>query len=654
MSIVPLARVSIVGINRDQEQLLEDLYQFGCLEIIPAESAEATTLSADAADRPREALRFLLACPQRRHQSHDTARFDAIDVEAKSLQLQERLVDLQAERDDILQRLIAIRPFGEFNFSSIQEMGNWRCWFYVVPHRELKQLPSRSGSDLAGNAYVWEIVRKDNRNHYVVVFSQIEPTFMPFPRIDLGSQGPETLARRLEDVELAIEDVQAERAYLTRWCTLLARNFTALQDATARASALRQIHSNSGLFALEAWVPQEHLEELSSYAVQRGFVCHYRLPDAQDHPPTYLRNEQNMAVGEDLVSFYMTPGYWTWDPSPFVLVSFAIFFAMILADAGYAAVLGIALALAWKPLGRSAPGLDAGKDPSVQNAGKENASTTTGQRFRPLLLLMVIVSLKYVTLVMRADNRGEGGIMALLALALTSVSLIYGVLVGSYFGITPPSDSFLGRLQILDMANSRLMMGLSVVIGGLHLVLANLMDARRHVDVRDGLASLGWAVVISSGLLLGAGAMIPALSVLKIICMAGLFVGLLLVVGYTAWRARPLSRLLQGLLGLTKISAAFGDVLSYLRLFALGLASASLATAFNDMAEGINNGLPQIGLLLALLVLLFGHSLNLLLGVSSGVIHGLRLNVIEFFNWGLKDEGRKFAPFRRKEGSLWN
>jgi V/A-type H+-transporting ATPase subunit I len=131
-------------------------------------------------------------------------------------------------------------------------------------------------------------------------------------------------------------------------------------------------------------------------------------------------------------------------------------------------------------------------------------------------------------------------------------------------------------------------------------------------------------------------------------------VGLLMVVGYTARRERPLKRLVQGLLGLTRISAAFGDTLSYLRLFALGLASASLAAAFNDMAAGIHSGLPRLGLLLAMIVLAFGHSLNLLLAVSSGVIHGLRLNVIEFFNWGLKDEGRRFTPFRRKEGSLWN
>jgi len=202
------------------------------------------------------------------------------------------------------------------------------------------------------------------------------------------------------------------------------------------------------------------------------------------------------------------------------------------------------------------------------------------------------------------------------------------------------------------MSNTGLMMGLSIVVGAAHVVLANVMDARRHADWRDGLPSVGWAAAVSGGLLFAAGAAIPLVVVLKPIGGAAMAAGLLLVVAYTAWREKPLSRLVQGLLGLTRISGAFGDILSYLRLFALGLASASLATAFNNMAAGLYSSERGIGLLLAILVLAFGHALNLLLGISSGVIHGLRLNVIEFFNWGLKDEGRLFTPFRRKEDSL--
>ncbi len=131
------------------------------------------------------------------------------------------------------------------------------------------------------------------------------------------------------------------------------------------------------------------------------------------------------------------------------------------------------------------------------------------------------------------------------------------------------------------------------------MLLANVMDARRYADWRDGLASVGWACAVGGGLLFGAGAAIPSVALLKSIGGGVIVLGLLLVVGFTAWREKPLKRLLHGLLGLTKISGAFGDVLSYLRLFALGLASASLALAFNDMAAGIRSAVPGVGLLLA-------------------------------------------------------
>ncbi len=84
---------------------------------------------------------------------------------------------------------------------------------------------------------------------------------------------------------------------------------------------------------------------------------------------------------------------------------------------------------------------------------------------------------------------------------------------------------------------------------------------------------------------------------------------------------------------LAGISRIFGDALSYLRLFALGLASASLALTFNQLAQDVYHSLPGMGLFLSLLIILVGHLLNLMLCLMSGVVHGLRLNFIEFFHW---------------------
>ncbi len=593
MSIVPLQRVTFAGLSAQKDRLLDDLHAMGCLQLIP--------LGGDGKDLPRggpslqarEALKFLLSCPQRRRQLHDAAQFNAEAVEQRALELQRRIQTLESERDSLLERVAAAKPWGDFHFASLEEMGDLRLWFYVVPHKDMPKVEA--------TGLVWEVVRRDHRFCYVSVVDKAEPSSMPVSRVHLGSRSPKDLRRRLDEVELAIEDAQAERAHMTRWCLLFAQNLARLEDAAARAGAALQTCDRQELFALEAWAPRENIAELKQYTAENGFLFESRAPNSDDQPPTLMRNPPRMSVGEDLVNFYMTPGYWGWDPSGVVLVSFTIF-AMILADAGYAAVLGLGLFMGWRLLGRSA----------------------AGRRFRPLLALIVLVS------------------------------LVYGALVGSYFGIAPPKGTVLSRLHWLDMNNSSFMMGLSILVGGIHVVLANVMDARRYADWRDGLASIGWAAAVGGGLLFGAGAAIPPVAFLQFLGGGVLVVGLLMVVGFTAWRERPLKRFVQGLLGLTKVSGAFGDVLSYLRLFALGLASASLAMAFNDMASGIRGALPGIGVFLALLVLMFGHALNLLLGVSSGVIHGLRLNVIEFFNWGLKDEGRLFTPFRRKEDSLWN
>jgi V/A-type H+-transporting ATPase subunit I len=133
----------------------------------------------------------------------------------------------------------------------------------------------------------------------------------------------------------------------------------------------------------------------------------------------------------------------------------------------------------------------------------------------------------------------------------------------------------------------------------------------------------------------------------------GLALGGLLILLFTSERPFSLSlknvfgRLLDGFKGVTGLSKAFGDVLSYLRLFALGLASIKLAEAFNGLAAS-SFASRGAWVLLGLLVLLVGHSINFAMGIMSGVVHGLRLNLIEFFNWSLPEEGEQFLPFEKK------
>ncbi|BCX88566.1 V/A-type H+/Na+-transporting ATPase subunit I [Methylomarinovum tepidoasis] len=587
MSIVALNKVTLLGLSDDKMPLLTDLQAMGCVEIIPLRPGEENGETGHPAPHMAEALQFLRDCPNRRRQVREAADFDPEEVVRRVLEVRRRLHDLETERDDLIKRLQLWEPWGDFEFAPLEEMDGWRLWFYVVPHADLPRIQALP--------YPQEVVRRDQRFSYVVLIAREAPQ-MPVPRVRLGNRSRRQLLSRLDEVELAIEDTQAERAWLTRWYELLRRSVARLQDRAALETASARLLENRPVVALQGWMPAERSPDLRSYARKRRLALGLEEPAPDDAPPTLLRNPPWLRVGEDLVNFYMTPGYRTWDPSAVVFFSFAVFFAMILADAGYAALLGLGLWLWWKRLGSSA----------------------TGRRYRPLGLTIVIFS------------------------------LAYGVLVGSYFGLSPPPASLPARLHLLDMSDTGLMMAISILIGCLHIVFASTMDALRHPRLVDGLASVGWALVVSGGLVLvlGRGFGLPLPPPLAGVLAAA---GLVLVMLYSAPHDPFPGRLLSGLKGLTAVTAAFGDVLSYLRLFALGLASGSLAAQFNQMAHGLIESMPGTGLVIALLVVLLGHGVNLALGLASGLIHGLRLNVIEFFKWGLKEEGRLFQPLKRTE-----
>jgi V/A-type H+-transporting ATPase subunit I len=588
MSIVRLDKVLFIGLTEDRERLLEDLQALGCMHLESFGAESEIQNAVDTSAGAREALQFLHNCPQRRRQKKDAAHFDALETERKVHDVKQRLQALSDERDFLIKRIQDMQPWGHFVFSPLPEMNGLRLWFYVVPHRDMILLQNLS--------LVYEIVKKDNRFSYVVVVSENEPEGMPVPRTHIGSRPRPELEARLEEVELSIEDVQAERAYLTRWYNLLRANITIVEDRAALDAAQNRTYCRGDMFALRGWAPNERIPELQNYARRRRLYIDIQEARPDDTPPTYLDNPPWFAAGEDLVNFYMTPGYRTWDPSQIVFFSFSLFFAMILADAGYALVLGALLLFFWRKMGASAG----------------------GKRFRPLCLVIVLFS------------------------------LVFGMMIGSYFGMTPPKGTLLASLHVLDMSDSNLMMQISVAIGCVHVILAAVLDAARHKNLQEGLESVGWAFVVSGGLtFLMSTVFAPDVLQPLSIALAGL--GALLVLLFSAPFDKPLPRFLKGLLGLTKLSGAFGDVLSYLRLFALGLASGSLAAEFNNMALGIRDAMPGIGLFFSLLVLLLGHLVNLLLGLASAVIHGLRLNVIEFFNWGLKEEGSLFKAFRRTE-----
>jgi V/A-type H+-transporting ATPase subunit I len=590
--IVPLIKVTVLGFLQDKGNVLADLQDMGCLHLIPLQPKEDLYREVGPTSEAREALKFLQSCPQKRRPVRDPTKFDAVSVERQALDLRNRIQQLADERDFLRRRIKDLQPWGDFSFPPLEDLGNLRLWFYIVPHQEMKKVEATELN--------WEVVGRDNRFAYVVVVSEEEPHGMPVHRTRTGAKSISALEHRLEEVELELEDLQAERAGLTRWSDLLASSLNRLEDQAALAAAAQQTYHHEPLFALQGWAPQENHSLLQKYAEDRGLVLEVEEPQPEDTPPTLLHNPPNLAGGQDLVSFYTTPGYWVWDPSAIVFFSFPLFFGMILADAGYGLILAAILAWYWRRM----------------------ATSPAGQRLRILFATLVFVT------------------------------VAYGVLVGSYFGVTPAVGNLLAplaRLKRLDMNDFDTMMQLTIFIGVTHLVIANLADAWRRRRTAAALAPLGWVMIFLGAvcLWLGYSGTLPAVT-FETVGTASMVLGGVAVFLFTSVEGSIGERFLGGLKGLTRLSSAFGDTLSYLRLFALGLASASLAVTFNNLADQVDE-MAGLGLFLSLLILVLGHSMNFVLSLASGVIHGLRLNFIEFFNWSMPEEGYPFKPFARKE-----
>lgn len=603
MSIVALKKVSVFGLVDEKRQVLESLQRLGCMHLI-AMQTDSDLADVSVTERPEEclqALKYLRASGRRRHQVMKDPDFDVDEVVARVLENRQCVRETIDQRDMLARRIHDREPWGDFEFPDRDDLDGLRLWFYILPLGKKAALEELE--------LPWQIVHQDNLSAYVLVISRTEPpaSLLPVARVHTGPYSLRRLRAQLEEAEIQLDTLYAERDGLTRWIYLLDQNIARAEDAASLnyANALTLDHDE--FFAVQGWVPEPSVVRLEGYAKDNGLGLIVEEPQPEDAPPTLLENPERIAGGADLVGFYQTPAYRGWDPSSIVLFSFALFFAMILGDAGYGLVLcGIVVAF-WKKMGQS----------------------DLGARMRNLSALV------------------------------SGLSVVYGVFAGSYFGLSPGDDTLLGRLQFLELDDFDTMIRLSVVIGAVHVCLANGMRGFHRRSWRERAEPIAWNAVVVGGLLLWLSDLGDQ-TIKTIASAAGiglLAVGALIVLVFGSEREvrtlkDALLRFLGGLLSLTNATKVFGDVLSYLRLFALGLASASLAITFNQLANDVAAAAPGAGLLLKLLILLLGHGLNLTLAVISGVVHGLRLNFIEFFNWGVDEEGYPYRPFYKKEAEL--
>ncbi|KTC75960.1 V-type ATP synthase subunit I [Legionella birminghamensis] len=593
MSIVSFKKLTVLASNRNKNQVIDKLQALGCMHLIslkPQDKSALTRISTSLLEEINSALRYLKDSPEQGRQRLQWKQFNPDEIVKCILSNQKQMKEYVDKRDFLMSRIHQLSEWGNFQLPEKTGLAGIKLWFYKLSYKEAAMIP---------NDKVVQEVYRNNRFIFLVILAREEPQGEAFcsRRIHTGAIPLNGLYSELEAVNEQIDELVDERRNLTRYRFLLSQEIARFTDRSQFNNALEKVSDNHNFFLLQGWVPQSQIDAMCSFCKAEKLGLTIEDPKAGELPPTLLETYSWMDGGQKLVNFYQTPGYHSLDPSVMVFFSFSVFFAMILADAGYGIILAVLTLFSWK------------------NLGKRNSLAW----LRPLLLTICIFS------------------------------IIYGVLLGSYWGLEPKAGSLLARLKIIDIQNFKSMMTLVIVIGCLHICIASGMRAWFAQDVSERIKAIGIILFIIAALVWGYGLMNHnngiakggiSLLIISLIIML-FFASNEPVKGFKSLMLRGF----HGLAALMELPSLFGDILSYLRLFALGLAGASLALTFNTMASHI----AESSWLLAGLVLVLGQTLNFVLCLMGALIHGLRLNYIEFFKWSVKEDGYNYQPFKKQE-----
>ncbi len=422
------------------------------------------------------------------------------------------------------------------------------------------------------------------------------PEDLPLAELPEGVRLRE-LEAQIEGLKKQLESLMAERRQLKGGMSALAYFRETKAAALEFLRVRRSVYGSGVLAAVSGFVPEVRMEEIRTAVSRFGWGFSDRAADpAREAVPTLLREPRWVHILDPLMDFLgIAPGYSERDVNLFFLFFFTIFFGMLIGDAGYGAVFLVLAGAGWLQ--------------SCRNGEKKT---------RPALALFTLLS---------------------------SVAAAWGWMTGNCFGFAIRGIPWLSS-DPLAAVHTQLVCFLLALM---QLVLAHLLR------MGDGgwkniLGQTGWILVLAGNFLL-----------IYLLLLAG---------GNIPWWIRPALFVCYGvgivLAAVSEIQvrdagtifsfpfsiiSSFVDVLSYIRLFAVGMSSLYLARCFNDMGHSLQAASGWY-IPLAALVVLLGHLLNIALGAMGVLVHGVRLNTLEFSSHlGLRWEGVVFAPFRKHVGN---
>lgn len=608
--ITKMNKLTLLVYHKEYLSFLQRLREVGVMHVVEKNSGavqdpELEKQLALAAKYARTIKKFEALAKDGYAAAGNTSEAAAVLEKADTLaaEIERRKTELQVIEKDIA----LLEPWGEFHHSQVERLAHagYDVRFFVTGARNYN-----SEWEQLYNAMVVEQVQ--SRVYFVTVTRRGEEFELDAEAAKLPNASLSALIAERGQALKHVADLEQELVALAKekLNTLRAAS-EELQHEIEFAKVVLDGEKVSGdkLLLLEGWVPEKSKGALVDMLDRESVFYEVREPMPGDDVPVKFNNNKLFRLFEPICELYMLPKYNELDLTPFFAPFYMIFFGLCLGDMGYG---------------------------------------------------LFITLLSAVLLVVMRKNGGSFLGYLRLALTLGISTVVCGSLTGTFFGFNiyswgvPLFDWWRDNFSFSAMNPETGKMNdpndslftLSLILGGIQICYAmviKIVNTTIQLGFKYAVATLGWLLVIIGAVL---AMFVPSMPmpVVYAICGVGAAGALLynspgknvfLNIGLGLWDAYNMA---TGLLG---------DMLSYIRLFALGLSGGVLAMVFNNIAVQMSPDVPVLGPIVMVIIFLFGHALNLFMNALGAFVHPLRLTFVEFFkNAGYEGGGTAYKPFK--------
>lgn len=430
------------------------------------------------------------------------------------------------------------------------------------------------------------------------------PAASPLPMPEMGLTKAQ---REIERLKAEEESLASRLAGIALRAEVLKAQVTSALNEAHYLEQMGTLYAEDYLYGLQGWIPEDNVNDFLREIDRKRLPlqCEVRDPLPEEEPPVLLKNNWLIKRIEPLLKLYGSPKYRDLDPSYFFAPFMVLFFGMCLSDAGY----GVVLYLVAHAIGRKWGGKVEG-------------------------LPLVIKLCK----------------------AFAVAALLVGIITGSVFGYNFEDRRWILLDVSVGTGNPMLYFYLSLGLGVVHLTLSYLLGMAQSADRYVRLQKLGLIFVLWGGvMMIVRNIWFPAPSAEWILYggIGILGLGLVLTLLFATNNPNWFIRLGIGLWNIYGLTGLVGDLLSYARLFGLGIATGAIASVMNQLAVMVVGATgPVIGMPFAVMIIILGHTFNLALAILGGTIHSARLHFVEAFKSCFAGGGIEYKPFKIERGKL--